>query len=83
MSGAANPAAQNEAIIWHACAEQMPDDDTTVLGYHEGWDEVEPVYHDGERWVLCASGYTIETGDAVENPTHWAHLPIGPGRSAA
>jgi len=57
-------------VRWHSVAEQMPDDDLTVMIHHA--DEDEPVwmgYYDGEN-------KTWRSVDAARClVSHWADLP--------
>lgn len=62
-----------ETITWIACAEQMPDDDRTVLVTGPEW-EVWPAWHAELSWHSATDGVPI--GD--EMITHWADMPGGP-----
>lgn len=60
-------------VCWIACADEMPDDDRTVLYYAPREDE--PIwlgYVDGGRWHA-------DNGAELRYPvTHWADLPAPP-----
>jgi hypothetical protein len=59
-----------ETIHWHAVADELPDDDTTVLLNFDNADPW-PGWHEDGQW-LDASGMP------VEHVTHWADMPGGP-----
>lgn len=66
-----------ETIVWHTPAEQLPDDDTTVLlklanvdAPYQG-EPVWPGYHENGEWFL-ADGMPLD-----EPPALWAVLPAG------
>ena len=56
---------------WISAAEELPDDDTTVLiALDDG--EVWTGYHDAGEWLYVS-------GDQMEaTVTHWQHLPEPP-----
>lgn len=64
-----------ESLTWLPVAEDMPDDEMTVLiALHP--DANEPVlfgYHTGGDWVECATGGVIR-----HKVTHWCDMPAGP-----
>lgn len=63
-----------ELITWNSPAEQMPDDDLTVLLHLEDEEcPVWPGYRDGDQWLLA---------DAMPAPKvlAWANMPEGSRR---
>lgn len=65
-----------ESILWFAVDARMPDGDVTVQLYDKDADEpVWPGYFDGEEWIY------VDANRA--NPSHWAHMPAGPGSVVA
>ena len=69
----------NETINWIATINELPDEGVTVLLFMEG--EGEPVWP-GYFDEATAHGYIWRSADGseVENVTHWAEMPAGPGR---
>ena len=62
---------------WKVAADELPDSDCTVLGYHPEWSEpVWPVYHDGEGWC-DVDGMSFEARPNPP-PTHWMDFPEPP-----
>lgn len=57
-------------ITWIPVAEQLPDDDITVL---VAGLEVELGYHSDGEWIS-----PIGDGALLDTPTHWADLPEHP-----
>jgi hypothetical protein len=61
-----------QSIYWIAVANQLPDDDMTVL-IADTENDVTLGFHDGDSgWRYCNAALV---GDPV---THWAELPDGP-----
>ena len=63
-----------ETIEWIACADDLPDDDETVLIYVPG-DDAEPVmvgYLDGDEW-RDGTAYPV-----LSEVVAWARMPGGP-----
>jgi hypothetical protein len=61
-----------QSIQWIAVADQLPDDDMTVL-IADTENDVTLGFHDGDAgWRYCNAALV---GDPV---THWAELPDGP-----
>lgn len=63
----------DEVIKWIPVADQLPDDEITVLVFHPSMDEpVWLAYYEDHNW-FSPDGYWLE--GAV---THWAEIPAGP-----
>lgn len=65
--------ARTETITWRLPADEMPDDDLTVLLHlqDEEW-PVWPGYHDGDNgWCLADAMPT------TKKVLRWAHMPNG------
>lgn len=60
-----------ELLTWVSVDRALPDDDITVLCWLEPGGEWFSGYHDGHRWIDCASG------GRLDGVTHWAE-PAGP-----
>ena len=60
-----------ESITWIPVTERLPDDETTVLIATPGADPW-PGWHDEVGWFQA-------DGSPVEEVTHWANMPEGPG----
>jgi hypothetical protein len=69
--------AQCEALLWVDCAQELPDDDRTVLMFRPSADSepVWPGYRSGEEWIAIGGSVM----DSMFWPTHWADMPEGPG----
>ena len=67
-----------ERINWIATINDLPDEGVTVLLFTEG--EGEPVWP-GYFDEATAHGYIWRSADGaeIENVTHWAEMPAGPG----
>ena len=64
-----------KSIHWIAVADQLPDDDMTVL-ISDTENDVTLGFHEGDSgWRYCNAALV---GDPV---THWAELPDGPNVS--
>lgn len=63
-------------VDWNACADSLPDDDTTVmLAMADG--EVTTGWREDGRWHDIGA-WPYEDAQV----THWAHVPAHPGESA-
>ena len=61
----------NAMITWRSCADELPDDEATVL-LHLDDDEVWTGFRDGDDWRYLSA-------DLVSQPVlHWAHFPEPP-----
>lgn len=60
---------RTEVITWIPIAEQVPDDDTTVLLDHADADPWPGWYTDGQWYQADAM--------PVDPPKYWAHMPEG------
>ena len=61
-----------EIITWHACADELPDDDATVM--------MRSLRMDPPVWMgyLTAGEWKNIEGFPVRDVTHWADIPEGP-----
>lgn len=63
----------SETITWHIAANELPDDDTTVLVQSpDGSEPVWPGFHDEHGW------HFVEFPCSPINVTYWAEMPLGP-----
>ena len=60
-----------EQITWIAVAEQLPDDDETVLVFC-------PVAHEPVWLGYLDAGLWYWIDGRAAAPTHWAAFPVGP-----
>jgi hypothetical protein len=73
------------AFEWIPCAQELPDDDITVLIHNEDWGgETAMGYMEGRVW-LTTDGVSLDgmgndgNPDTMFNPpTHWMHIPEPP-----
>ena len=68
-----------ETVTWIAVEDQLPPDESTVLGFNLDWDGTCAVFRDPYSWhfVNCGNGESVPI-EKREEPTHWAPMPRGP-----